>query len=287
MVRFPSLLMLLLLSFALSAQRIHVGLFGGLSAYNGDLTEKLFQKKSINGVIGITGNYELTDNIILRAGFTYTVVGAADRFNKDSGLIIRNLSFETSIYEFSGMVEYYLNNLYERRFSPYVFAGLAAFHFDPYTNYNGSKVHLRPLSTEGQGLPGYNDRKPYSLFQMAIPFGAGAKYAITDNIHLGIEVSFRKLFTDYLDDVSKSYVDPADLLAAKGQLAVDISYRGDEIPGGNPVYPPKDIQRGSPDNKDIYYFLGLHLTYRLGGGIGSWGGGGGRKIKTGCPPNPM
>lgn len=286
MAKFPSLVILLLLSLAVSAQRIHVGVFAGLSAYNGDLTEKIFPKKMINGAIGITGNYELTDQFMIRAGLTYSVIGAADRYNSDSGLINRNLSFETSIYEFSGMIEYYLNNLYERRFSPYAFVGLAAFHFDPYTIYNGNKVHLQPLSTEGQGLPGYNDRKPYSLFQMAIPFGAGAKYAITENIHIGLEISFRKLFTDYLDDVSKTYVDPADLLTAKGQLAVDVSYRGDEV-GGSPVYPAKNTQRGSSDNKDIYYFAGIHLTYRLGRGIGSWGGGGGRKKNTGCPPNPM
>ena len=47
------------------AQRFHVGVFGGLAAYNGDLTSKIFPKKVTNGAIGITANYELTDNIIL------------------------------------------------------------------------------------------------------------------------------------------------------------------------------------------------------------------------------
>jgi hypothetical protein len=83
-----------------------------------------------------------------------------------------------------------------------------------------------------------------------------------------------------------NYIDPADLLAAKGQLAVDLSYRGDEVAGGSQLYPPKSDQRGNPKNKDVYYFAGLHVTYKLGsGGGGGFGGHGGRKSHTGCPVN--
>lgn len=278
-------LLIILLSFIYSvspAQRLHIGVFGGLAAYSGDLTDKIFPKKVTNGAIGITGNYEITDQIMLRAGVTYAIVGGADRFSDKPDIVLRNLSFETSIIEFSAVGEYYLMNLYERKYSPYFFGGLAVYHFDPYA-YNGgnTKVYLQPLSTEGQGLPGYPDRKVYKLTQMAIPVGAGIKFAVTDNIHVGIEGGLRKLFTDYLDDVSTNYIDAADLLAAKGQTAVDISYRSDEV-GGSPVYPAKGEQRGSPKSKDYYYFTGIHLTYRLGSG----GGGGGRsRSRTGCPMN--
>lgn len=272
------------------AQRFHIGVFGGLAAYNGDLTDKIFPKKVTNGAIGITANYELTDNIMLRAGYTYTVVGGADRYSSKPELVARNLSFESSISEFSLVGEYYLLNLYENRISPYAFAGLALYHFDPYAFNGGTeKIYLKPLSTEGQGLPGYADRKPYSLTQAAIPVGAGVKFAVTDNLHVGLELGLRKLFTDYLDDVSTNYADPNDLLAGRGQLAVDMSYRGDDV--GNPAYPAKGAQRGSAKHKDTYYFTGLHLTYRLGGnsgGSGLFGGGGGRKgnrNSTGCPVN--
>lgn len=288
MVRFFPLVILALLTTTVSAQRFHIGVFGGLSAYNGDLIDKIFPKKVTNGAIGITGNYELTDNIMLRGGFTYTIVGGADRFNKDPELVKRNLAFETSITEFSLLGEYYLLNLYDNRISPYAFTGLAAYHFNPYA-FNGStqKIYLKPLSTEGQGLAGYPGRKPYSLTQMAIPFGGGVKFAVTENLHLGIEAGFRKLFTDYLDDVSTTYVNPNDLLAAKGQLAVDMSYRGDEVPGGDPNYPVKGYQRGGAEQKDFYYFAGLHLTYRLNisNNGGSFSGSRGRKNRTGCPTN--
>jgi hypothetical protein len=240
-----------------------------------------------NGALGLTANYELTDNIMLRGGYTYAVVGGADRFSDDPELRARNLAFETSLSEFSLLGEYYLLNLYDHRLSPYGFAGLALYHFDPYA-FNGTteKIYLKPLSTEGQGLPGYADKKPYKLTQLAIPFGAGVKFAVTGNLHLGLEVGFRKLFTDYLDDVSTTYADPNDLLLARGQLAVDMSYRGDEV--GNPTYPAKGAGRGGPNHNDTYYFTGLHLTYRLAGGnkSGRFQGGGGRKKgNLGCPVN--
>jgi Domain of unknown function (DUF6089) len=272
----------------ISAQRVHIGVFGGLAAYNGDLTEKIFPKKVTNGAIGVSVNYELKDQIMLRGGFTYAVVGGADRFSNNPELLKRNLSFETSITEFSVVGEYYLYNLYERRYSPYIFAGLAVYHFDPYAySATGDKIFLKPLSTEGQGLPGYPARKPYGLTQAAIPLGAGIKFAINDKFRIGLEVGIRKLFTDYFDDVSSIYADPNDLLAAKGQLAVDISYRGDEVAGGSTVYPVKGYQRGGEKNKDIYYFSGIHLTYRLGSGNGGGlFGGGGSKKGLGCPTVP-
>jgi len=285
MKKITILLSFILFSHLVFSQRFHIGIFGGLAAYNGDLTDKIYPKKVTNGAIGITGNYEITDNIMLRGGFTYAIVGGADRFSDKPEMLARNLAFESSISEFSVMGEYYLLNLYDNRLSPYVFAGLAVYHFNPYA-YNGSddKIYLKPLSTEGQGLPGYPDSKPYALTQAAIPFGGGAKFAINENLHLGLEFSFRKLFTDYLDDVSTAYADPADLLAAKGQLSVDMSYRGDDV--GNPVYPAKGAGRGGPNHNDTYYFTGLHLTYRLGS---SYGGGAGRsrnnKHNTGCPVN--
>ena len=115
---------------------------------------RFFPKKVTNGAIGVTVNYELMPRVMLRGGFTYTIVGGADRFSNDDSLKARNLAFETKIAEFSLMGEYYFFDLAEQRFSPYVFGGLAVFHFNPYA-YNGTtqKIYLKPLSTEGEGIP--------------------------------------------------------------------------------------------------------------------------------------
>lgn len=277
-----SLVLVILVSFLqIKAQRLHLGILGGVSAYNGDLTETVFPKKLTNGVIGISANYELRDQIMIRGGLSYTVLGGADRYNKKQDLKARNLSFETSLVELSLVGEYYFRNLYTYKLSPYVFGGLAAFRFNPYAyDASGQRIFLKPLSTEGQGLTGYP--KTYSLTQLAFPVGGGLKYVINSNLRVGVEVGFRKLFTDYLDDVSGYYASEADLLAGKGQSSVDLSYRGDEVPGGSFIYPDKGAQRGSPKYKDSYYFAGLHLTYRI---IPARGGDPMRMNRNGCPVN--
>ena len=271
------------------AQRVHLGLFGGMAAYSGELNEKIFPKKTTHAVIGITGNYEIADHFMLRAGLNYAMLSGADRNSKDTFSLHRNLSFKTKLLEFDIAGEFYLLSFSERRYSPYLFAGLAIYHYNPYAfDQNGAKTYLKPLSTEGQGIAGYSDRQPYSLMQFAIPFGGGIKYAINDNLRIGLEVGLRKLFTDYFDDVSTNYIDVDDLLTARGQKAVDMAYRGDEVPGGNPFYPAKGTQRGGSTNKDYYYFAGIHLTQRLGGENSGGGGGGGKRgrhSRMGCPAN--
>jgi Domain of unknown function (DUF6089) len=270
------------------AQRVFIGVAGGLANYNGDLLDKLYPKKITNGFIGFTVHYELQDKILIRGSYNFARVNGSDAYSEKEELRMRNLQFESAVSEFSFVGEYYLFNLYEKRFSPYVFVGLGIFHFDPYTrDSTGRKVFLKPLSTEGQGI--YPNKKPYSLWQPTIPFGGGVKFAITDNLRIGIEVGLRKTFTDYLDDVSTSYPDHNDLLAARGQTAVDFSYRTDEIPGGDTNFPTKDTQRGGSTQKDIYYFTGLNIIFRPSFGDG---GGGrnhsfGKKGKFGCPTVPL
>lgn len=275
---------LLACSYFAQAQRIHVGLYAGIANYSGELNEKIFSRDLSHPVFGITGNYELTEHFMIRAGFSKGSLEGADKYSKDSFSISRNLSFKTQLSEFSLVGEANLLSLYQHRFTPYVFAGLALFHFDPYTfDRNDQKVYLRPLSTEGQGMQGYN-RKTYSKTQFAIPFGGGIKFAITDNLRLGVELGLRKLFTDYLDDVSTIYINQADLLRDRGPQAVDLAFRGDEIDPAA-VFPSKGQQRGGAINKDWYYFGGLHLTYRIGGESEHSAGRGGKKSKFGCPSN--
>jgi hypothetical protein len=100
-----------------------------------------------------------------------------------------------------------------------------------------------------------------------------------------MELGMRKLSTDYLDDVSSNYISEQDLLAARGQIAVNMAYRGNEIDPAR-TYPAKGEQRGGSRIKDYYYFGGLHFTYRLGtGNRGASGRINGKRSKFGCPAN--
>src|SRR5205085_4045798 len=162
-----------------SIAQFHFGLFGGISNYEGDLTDKIYQNSK--AAFGLSLNYEVSSRIMIRGGLTFAKIAGEDSLSDKSYLRLRNLSFQSPITEISLTGEFYTFDLNNKRWSPYVFAGLAVFHFNPYTfDKTNAKVYLKPLSTEGEGLPGYPDSKPYSLTQLAILFGAGIKFALTD-----------------------------------------------------------------------------------------------------------
>ncbi len=101
----------------------------------------------------------------------------------------------------------------EPRLRPYVFAGFGVYHFNPQgslTDANGNVTwyDLKPLRTEGEGMAQYPNRKEYSLTQFNVPMGAGIKYFLSHKTTIGLEVSYRQTFTDYIDDVSTNYIDP-------------------------------------------------------------------------------
>lgn len=273
-------------SFFLKAQSLHVGVFGGISNYQGDLVDKLFNSRFSKGATGITAGYELTEHWTVRGGFTFTKLTGDDKYNPKTYLQARNLSFSSSIAELSVVGEYATFDLNEKRWTPYLFGGVALFHFNPYTfDLAGSKIYLKPLSTEGEGLTGYG-LKPYSLTQLALPFGGGFRYALSDDIRVGLELGIRKLFTDHLDDVSGNYAGEADLLRERNPLAAAYAYRGDEVPSGNPVYPEKGAQRGGALQKDWYYMTGLTLSFRLGNN-GTGFSNHGKRRGYGCPASPL
>lgn len=271
-----------LILFAQSAPE--VGIFAGVSTYSGDLTQPSITYRQSHPTIGFLIRKSVYKNFALRLGVDFGKISGADSLNKDSSLRLRNLSFRSSLVDVHLLAEYNFLNYQETGFTPYVFAGISVYHFDPYTlDSNGLKVYLPPLSTEGEGLPQYPNRKPYNLTQMSIPFGAGVKYALTPGINLGFEFRINKTFTDYLDDVSTTYVDQNVLLADRGPSAVHYSFRTNELPGhSKDAYPAAGTQRGSPKHKDWYYFTGLTLTFNLNGGGNGLFGKSIRQLR--CPP---
>lgn len=279
--------MFLLFASLAFAQRLQVGVLAGISNYQGDLTNTVFNAHLTKAAGGVTATYELSEHWALRGGFTFTKLYGNDNYNTKTYLQARNLNFTTSLSEFSLVGEYATFNLDQKKWTPYLFGGVAVFHFNPYTWDGDAKLYLKPLSTEGQGLTGYPASKPYALTQLAVPFGGGIRYALTDAIRIGLEVGIRKLFTDHLDDVSGNYADAADLLRERGPLAVAFAYRGDELPRGNPIYPQKDAQRGGSLQKDWYYITGLTLSFRLGNAGSSSSFSGGKKRGYGCPASPL
>ncbi len=249
----------------------------GNSNYQGDLQEKRYTFKQSRSAFSFGVAYELTDHINLRGLFMLTTLHADDKDNADIALRERNLNFWTNIQELSFTGQYFLFNTSRAKVDPYVSLGVALFHFNPYTyDKAGQKYYLQPLGTEGQGLAAYPDRKPYALTQWAIPFGGGVRIQVNDGFRLGVELGMRRLFTDYLDDVSTSYADLTALLSGRGPKAVELAFRTGELHGGTTPYPPAGAKRGSPKFKDWYYTTALTANFRINGREARFG-------RTSCP----
>lgn len=254
--------LIIIYSFSANAQKLSLTAFGGVSSYEGDLQEKRYTFDQAHPAFGIGLMYEITNHFFARANITFGKLSADDA--EGSKNLTRNLNFSSPITDVHAGLEYNFLDLYERSATPYVFAGISYFSFNPYTKDSaGNRVNLQPLSTEGQGF--VNGREKYKLSQFSIPFGGGVKLALSDNLRIGVEVGIRKTNTDYIDDVSTTFVDENTLLANRGQLAVDLAFRGDELKTGL-TYPADGTSRGSAKKKDWYYFSGITLAFRLGAG---------------------
>jgi hypothetical protein len=188
----------------------------------------------------------------------------------------RNLSFRSKITEANLVMEFYPTVFLEQydgllgKIRPYGVFGAGIYHFNPQAQDNtGTWVSLQPLHTEGQGFPEYPTRPNYALTQLEVPMGFGVKFFIADNFFVGAEILHRKLFTDYVDDVSTDYIDPAYfdqyLTPANAALARQLSYRGTYAwANGNPsaVIGQK---RGDPKQNDAFFSTIVKIGWRLNG----------------------
>ena len=245
-------------SFAMGQRHLYMGVFAGITNYKGDIGSKMLPSKP-NGVGGISMLFELNHRMIIRTEFNYGKVQGSDQLSVKNRM--RNLDFTSKVSEASLQFEYILFDLYEYKVSPYVFAGLGTFKFSPYTHDSkGNIIMLAEQSTEGQGF--YQDRKDYKLQKLCIPFGGGLQWAISARQRIAFEIGIRKTNTDYLDDVSTTYIDQNLLSQKRGGTASSIAYRGDELPNGG-SYPREGTRRGNPDNKDWYMFSGISYRFSM------------------------
>jgi hypothetical protein len=282
LICFLSLLVTSTSVFAQGPMAPSIGVQAGMMNYLGDLNPNSFTFTNTNAFTGVYLTKPLTTKVNLRAGVAMGKIGAADKYNRGY-LVPRNLSFESNIRDIYAGFEWSVISSERSRISPYLFLAGGIFHFNPYTyDQSGQKVYLQPLSTEGQGLNDYPDRKVYDLTQFNIIYAGGIRYQVNDNITVAIELSQRKTFTDYLDDVSSNYVDRDKLMAARGAKAVELAFRGDELTPQ--AYPKAGEQRGTPTETDWYYLFGVNVEVKLSAiGDKLRSGGLGSRSRYGCP----
>jgi hypothetical protein len=246
---------------------VEIGLFLGGCYYIGDLNPMGHFNQFTKPGSGIVVRYNINSRLAARANLLFGNVEAHDSYSNSLAAQQRNLSFRSPINELSAQLEFNFLNYSigdeKKKFSPYIFLGIAGFNFNPQGElYNGDWVRLQPLGTEGQGLDEGATKKKYKLTQFSIPFGVGAKVNLSKSIGVSFEWGMRKTFTDYLDDVSKKYYDPAKLAAAHNGNAAVLS---DTSIGTDARYSNVGRQRGDSTTKDWYSFAGIALTVKLKG----------------------
>jgi Domain of unknown function (DUF6089) len=249
---------------------VQEGEFGvgvGVGHYFGDLnTRARLNRAKLAASIFFRKNFG--NYIALRIGASFAQLGYSDQYNTHNQYMYsRNLSFNSKVWELTLQGDFnffrFMPGEPEYSFTPYITFGAGIFSYDPYAYLRGEKVFLRPLGTEGQGHSLYPDRKQYSSMGISIPFGGGVKYSFNERINIGFEVLHRFTNTDYLDDISTTYVDPSifplnpDGSQSNGQLLYDRSY---EI--GEPIG-IIGRQRGNSKQKDQFVTAMVHITFNL------------------------
>ena len=256
-------------------------LFGfGATQFNGDLgggatagidysmKDIDWPSTGINGMVGF--RYRFHPSFATTTKLSYFTLKGDDKLSEEPIRNARNLNFKTGVFELQQRIEWIAFSV--EKFSPtyslpgkskgknknqqyYLFTGLGAAYFNPKAKYNGKWYELRKLRTEGQA-------KPYSPFTMTIPMGIGVRFGLGTSWRFGIEASYVKTFSDYIDDVSTVYADPnsfsdpvASVLSNPSDLSVTVGNGFNWFGAG--------YQRGDSKQKDAFYQLNFVITRNI------------------------
>jgi hypothetical protein len=226
--------------------------------------------------------YRINDYFAAAVGLDYGRIQGSDALSTNKGRVGRNLSFRNDIIELNARGDIHIFTLYDvgnrgkyrSDMLTFAFLGIGGAYSNPKalnTEYSSKYVALRPLMTEGV---------KYSAFQLVIPvgFGLGFTYKERGRMHrFGFEFGWRLTFTDYLDDVSTNYSDPANYDPAIYYAFVN---RTDEVEGMDdawasnygpaniegtdnydPSVPERSGKRGDSSHNDNYLFMQFTYSY--------------------------
>ena len=226
--------------------------------------------------------YRLTDRIVGKCSFTYSMVGANDANAGREVRRERNLNFKSNLLEFGVGAEYYFlrekkvpiysgENTFWKRWSGYISIEIAMLHFNPMGEYQGQWYELQPLCTEGQGTgveykvwtssgtQVVTANEKYKLTALSIPVGLGFMYRASREVSVGFELLQHFTTTDYIDDCSSYYFDydqqgitpPSEMTKIFADRRV------------NPTNKGTGVQRGSTAYNDTYFTMLFTVHYRF------------------------
>jgi hypothetical protein len=257
-----ALLLLVLAARPIAAQVSELGITLGGSYYIGDLNPYQHFPRDTKLAGGILYRRNLNDRYAMRLQGLYGTLQAYDSDSNDPVQRLRNLHFKAPLIEASWLFEinffkYRSRGKEGKKWTPFVFGGLAYFRANPKAKLDDTWYDLQPLGTEGQGSTAGGSF--YAVDHVSLPFGVGLKVNL-GRIDIQAEWGMRRTWTDYIDDVSGTYTDNALLAFENGPLAAQLADRSgleQTLPG----YSNTGRARGDADTRDWYVYSGLSITY--------------------------
>lgn len=251
---------LLLSSMTIHAQTWEVGGSIGASGYMGDLNPNNPLKPSgIAAGVFVKHNFDPYWGLGLHV--THGQISANDAKSRNAQFRDRNLNFDTQLDEVAVQLDFnfleYFSGGGRKNFTPYIFTGVGGVIFKPTATYvvesNGAERALvyrtYQYQTEGQ-------QYRYRTYTVAIPYGAGMRYHLTQNWSLMSEIGYRTAFSDYLDDVSGSYPSRDDLEKYAPNVGTSLN-----LSHGFTSPKASGTQRGDFRKRDTYMFLKFGISY--------------------------
>jgi hypothetical protein len=273
-------LILTVLTASVGAQyNFDYGLLIGGSNYLGDIGGKELTRrdfvwdmhlKQTRLALGGYARYKFSTKLAVAGNLSYLSIRDRDELSTNPARVARNLNFRNRLWELGLRAEltlYYDNDAggrgyYSPDFKLYLFGGVAGYYhnpqgqiLDPDVPEDKTWYDLREFRTEGQS-------EEYSAIGLAIPAGLGLYFTFNKVWRVGWELSWRTTFTDYLDDISTVYADPAllpsDEARAFASQTSQIVIDGINDPSSGTVYdhqylPGFDTKRGDPTHNDSYF----------------------------------
>ncbi len=220
--------------------------------------------------VGGFARRRLSRLISLNTGIMFFRIQGADDLTEYRPRRGRNLNFRNNMLEWYLRPEFTIyqdNDLggrgrYRTDFRLFGYAGIGVYYHNPRGQHpvTNEVVDLRPLQTE---------LTDYSQIGISIPAGMGFHFTFKRRHRIGWDLNWRTTFTDYIDDASTVYADPALL---PSQLAVEMANQRPwavsldpnvDLPHPN-NYDTGDI-RGDPTHNDSYLTMTLTYSYVLRG----------------------
>jgi len=197
-----------------------IGVFSGLAYYLGDINPTIQMREKLPAY-GIFYRHIFDLRYSIKSSVTYAQIESFDILSSYDYHIQRNHSFRLKFVDVSSMVEFnflpYVSTSMKYNHAPYVTAGL---------------TYMVSLNKDVPNT-------------MAIPFGIGYKFNITERLSIGAEWTWRKTFSDELDGLGEYATDPI-----KEEFLTDKKAE-------------KYRQNSLYNRNDLYTFVGLFVSYKI------------------------